>query len=302
MCRRGPMSAFALNRLPEPMKCRACRSTALTWLCPVRDAPREAAYHRCDHCGSFNSSLDYDDVKPLYGAEHIRHALVDFGSYDRLERIFLGHLAMIVTGPPHEKSCLDIGCLDGAFLGLISRHGYEVHGFDVEPAVQPLVSRHVGCPPERIRIADDFRAALFPQVGVVHCSEVIEHVEDPAALLREIHDVLLPGGVLMLQTPRPIADLSGGWNQAPHLCIIQTGQLARLARAARLQRLARYDCIWNVGQLLLFRKPGGLPDASARGAVHQVMASINRQWFSVTHRGRLFKTFCPRCRHSRRAA
>jgi len=41
----------------------------------------------------------------------------------------------------------------------------------------------------------------------VVCSEVIEHVEDPADFVRALVNVTAPGGVLVLTTPnRPVSD------------------------------------------------------------------------------------------------
>jgi SAM-dependent methyltransferase len=39
----------------------------------------------------------------------------------------------------------------------------------------------------------------------VLCGELIEHVERPYDLLREIHHVLEPGGLLLVTTPNPVA-------------------------------------------------------------------------------------------------
>jgi len=81
-----------------------------------------------------------------------------------------------------------------------------------------VLSLDVGC--GRLRLGDvnvDILRSVEPDVvadgchlpfkdcvfGKVFCSEVIEHVENPLLLLREIYRVLMPNGTLVLSTPNP---------------------------------------------------------------------------------------------------
>ena len=54
-------------------------------------------------------------------------------------------------------------------------------------------------------MADDITASRLPDdrsFDVVLCSEVVEHIPDSAAALRAMHDLLKPGGTLVLSTPQ----------------------------------------------------------------------------------------------------
>ena len=104
------------------------------------------------------------------------------------------------------NSILDVGCYDGACLAALRRDGWRATGFDVNP--------YSATGPDVV-VADHFRASLFDErfAGVVSC-ETLEHVPDMATHLREIHNVLMPGGILALQLPKPLPSLSYSRSEA----------------------------------------------------------------------------------------
>ena len=245
------------------MNCRACRSTSLEFLCPVKGPP-DGSFYRCNRCGSFTSDLTYGQVRHLYGPDPSRltHGLDDFGGYGQVECGFQGHLANALSHP-HSKSCLDVGCLDGAWLGMLAKRNYEVWGFDVEPSVREFASNHIGCPPEQIVIHHQLQRSLFPKLfGVVHCSEVIEHVDDPIALLAAMWELTEPGGLLILQSPLPNPDVEQSregnhwnyWNQAAHLCAISKIQMSKLLAFTGWCILHNLTVLWDGGQLYYCEK------------------------------------------------
>ncbi len=80
---------------------------------------------------------------------------------------------------------LDLGCGSGRFLEL-APGGV---GVDPDPASPGLA------------LDDGAIPLAHASVDLVWCSEVIEHVADPLALLFEARRVLRPGGRLLLTTP-----------------------------------------------------------------------------------------------------
>jgi SAM-dependent methyltransferase len=93
---------------------------------------------------------------------------------------------------------LDVGCGAGQFLTVARAAGWEPHGVEVAGGVHDaLLNRGLSI------FDGELAEAAFSDgwFDVVHCAEVIEHVLEPVALLREMERVLRPGGLLYLTTP-----------------------------------------------------------------------------------------------------
>ena len=93
---------------------------------------------------------------------------------------------------------LDYGCFEASFGAKLLRHKQiEYFGVDKNSeAVQRANSDlRVTAIKDRLPFENDF-------FDVVSILEVLEHVHDQAGLLRELHRVLKPGGMLIVSVPR----------------------------------------------------------------------------------------------------
>lgn len=97
-----------------------------------------------------------------------------------------------------RATIVDVGCGPGFNLTLLAKYG-TVIGVDPNPAARRLASQTTGA-----RVLDGSATCLpLPDhsVDLITCLDVIEHVENDGAALREFFRVLRPGGVVLLLTP-----------------------------------------------------------------------------------------------------
>lgn len=99
------------------------------------------------------------------------------------------------------STVLDLGCGAGGFTLSLCEAGFEAVGADVsEGALEQASSRAPQC--QFLVLKDDgVVPAPDGSFGAVWSSEVIEHVLDVGAFLKEIHRLLVPQGLLLLTTP-----------------------------------------------------------------------------------------------------
>ena len=93
---------------------------------------------------------------------------------------------------------LDIGCGNGAFVGLALKWGWDAEGLEPDPDAASA-GRAKGLPITMGSLPNtDYAEASFAAVTMSHS---IEHLHDPIACLREVRRILQPGGVLWIATP-----------------------------------------------------------------------------------------------------
>jgi SAM-dependent methyltransferase len=96
---------------------------------------------------------------------------------------------------------VEVGCGIGNFTGMLLDRELVV-AIDVEPAcVGRLRERYPGRPNLHALVCDDIGTlARFAPDSIV-CLNVLEHVEDDAAMLRAMSSILQPGGAIVLLVP-----------------------------------------------------------------------------------------------------
>ncbi|HCC79306.1 MAG: hypothetical protein A2X25_06270 [Chloroflexi bacterium GWB2_49_20] len=103
------------------------------------------------------------------------------------------------------KKVLDYGCGSGYGTALIGDACLHITGVDISPEAIAHASSHFSAPNLSYLQIERTEVAPLPfpdsSFDVVLSFQVIEHVEDVSAYLREIDRVLAPGGSVIIATP-----------------------------------------------------------------------------------------------------
>ena len=106
--------------------------------------------------------------------------------------------------PLAGKNVIDIGCGGGILSESMARKGATVTGIDLgEKAlkVADLHSLESGVPVRyKLIAAEEMAAQEAGQYDVVTCMEMLEHVPDPAAIVRACAALVKPGGQVFFST------------------------------------------------------------------------------------------------------
>jgi SAM-dependent methyltransferase len=131
---------------------------------------------------------------------------------------------------------LDVGCANGAFLAAAKDLGFQVEGLELNPVMAQTVRDNFAI---RVHEAWDTVRGGF---DVLTYHDVIEHVIDPQAEIDRAASFLLPGGLLILDTPdadhEAFQRLGMAWHHMrpeQHLWFFRASDLERLAILAGLE-------------------------------------------------------------------
>lgn len=141
---------------------------------------------------------------------HLRGAI----AYEHFHRY--GFCAPWVSG----LKVLDAACGEGYGSAYLARFASDVVGIDIdEPTIVEARARYVGSGNLLFDVGDVRRLPYDDgSFDIVVCFETIEHVAEPAVLLREVVRVLRPRGRLIVSTPnRPVYALRGSPSNPFHL-------------------------------------------------------------------------------------
>lgn len=168
------------SRSGKPLRTVACKACGLVWSDP---RPQEARqFYTEDYRLAYKGTFAPKD----------KHVL-------RAGRVALDRLEMI---RPHLRAgmkVLDVGSGGGEFAYLLQLLGHHVVGVEPNHGYAEYSQKEYGLQVRRGFIGEvELPSQAFDVVTIWH---VLEHTEDPGAVLRRLHAVLRPGGTLVVEVP-----------------------------------------------------------------------------------------------------
>jgi SAM-dependent methyltransferase len=102
-------------------------------------------------------------------------------------------------GPNVPRSLLDIGASIGRFVDLARQAGWNAEGAELDPVTASYAAKHRQLPVHHRaaqELADEGR-----RFGALTFNDVLEHIPQPLPLLKEVRELLVPGGLLAIKVP-----------------------------------------------------------------------------------------------------
>jgi 2-polyprenyl-3-methyl-5-hydroxy-6-metoxy-1,4-benzoquinol methylase len=164
---------------------------------------------RCADCGLVYTlpRLSSEALREMYQSDYWRSdAAKDFGYTDYVadEPLYVKTFRMrgdlVARHRPPPARLLDVGCAAGFALTALRERGYDVRGVELSRPMAELARRRLG--DDAAVHCGVLEESLFggAKFDVITMFDVVEHVEDPVALLATARRMLSPGGVVVFET------------------------------------------------------------------------------------------------------
>jgi 2-polyprenyl-3-methyl-5-hydroxy-6-metoxy-1,4-benzoquinol methylase len=130
---------------------------------------------------------------------------------------------------------LDVGCATGVFLKGMQNRGWQAFGIEPSDYAAHYAQERLNLDVKHDYLqADSYESNQF---DLVTLWDVFEHLPNPEETLQIIHNILKPGGVLLLGLPNPeswdrywFKDAWSGWDVPRHYYVYKTKALTRLLK------------------------------------------------------------------------
>lgn len=145
------------------------------------------------------------------------------------------------------KRALDVGCGGGILSESMAARGAEVTGIDLSDKALGVARLHLFESGHKVNYvnasAEDFAATQPAAFDVVTCLEMLEHVPDPASIVKACAGLLKPGGTAFFSTinrnPKAYLLAVIGAEYLLRLLPMGTHDYAKFIRPAELMRFCR---------------------------------------------------------------
>ncbi len=272
----GEMSTFEAS---QHRRCKLCGGATGPFI--VRDG---FPIVKCAVCGFMFAMLPEGyDLTALYKRDSYWneggeiHYLSGYDDYWRGVRRYYEARIPRIKALCKGARMLEIGCADGKFMAIARRNGFEVSGIEMSGLMRERCGRNLGCP---VYASIDELPTSAPPFDCVIVFEVIEHTADPIGFLKQVRELVAPGGLIALSTPNFGCDTAIAapqefmhFSPPAHVCYFNSTTLSACARMAGFEPAAIAACFagqevpmpsWMAAMLRPLRRgkrrlrPGGL--------------------------------------------
>ena len=154
---------------------------------------RKFSWHKCIDCKLIFilPFLSADDFDKLYGISYHQKYYFDYTvNYNKQINLLQGY---------NKNTFLDYGCGDAGLLSKLHTKGYQVTGVEYDPLL--VKELNTIFPLINIQTADDFEKQEVTKYDVIHLGDVLEHMNDPSALIRRLTGYLKDDGIFFIEGP-----------------------------------------------------------------------------------------------------
>lgn len=146
---------------------------------------------KCVYVTPLPSAADFD---LMYDADNY-HAVhyAECGSRPEIEE----SLDFLAPKAAAGSRLLDFGCGNGDFLLAAVQRGFLCQGVEQGDSSIALAAERSGAPVGTLEAVE----ASGQRFDIIHMADVLEHLPDPAAMLRRLEGMLAPGGRFFLEGP-----------------------------------------------------------------------------------------------------
>jgi len=192
-------------------KCPLCDGTTFTRLASVDRYGMGVCTVACNVCGFITTDpvLSGPDLDKFYREQYRSvYSKVDFPSHRYILKNGIDRRAEYIANFVVEKAdfpfaarVLDVGCAEGSVLRAIRHLRPNWVTLGVEPgAFGEFAKGHAGCD-----VVPSLEQTPLRTYDLVLLNHVLEHAQDPLALLRDLRDRLAPSGKLFVDVPDAVA-------------------------------------------------------------------------------------------------
>lgn len=192
--------------------CPICNSTTMTSIFAVENFNESALndfafasrkvpeymHYQLNYCSACD--VIYASPVPTSGWFINEYEKADYDSMEEANyaaETYASILRSLISVLPNQEGALDIGTGNGAFLEKLINLGFtKVEG--IEPSISPInaASANIrGLIRQAVFKASDYKKDSF---SLVSCFQTLEHLYEPLGLMKEVYQVLKPGGATFI--------------------------------------------------------------------------------------------------------